>query len=639
VKFYTGRFGYHELNYDKKNELEDACRQKNEKEWGETFTGCYMAVSEVQYAHLSIVCAVREIKAEEKEIRRKVADLIAGLRESSGFDDVDGNGDNICLREVTLNTFLRALRDTRLIADMDACLDTIGLFLDKKCFREQLLGTEYWDKKNSFFDKGLLDEEEKKRIRRGKRISQPLMPPVHYVVYEEEADTIRAMVQELLSHLCRKGRLLNRRLVKLDSSDVWDIEREKVIQNLNCLDGGCVVVYIRENDTWSSISKLLSSVYIAEKPCTEKYIAIIVLPSKMKKEQILRKYMPGWAFIELYSRRLTVDEAKGFFSELIVQDGLKPEQSGWEDLFEGKEQFSQGEVVSLYKNWKRYGYHIHQYFPQYEDVIRNYFHQDALEPDAREELHKMVGLTEVKLLIDNIISFYKLQSMRIKKGGIIRKPTMHMVFYGNPGTAKTTVARLVGRILKEEKVLSKGDFYEVGRADMVGKYVGWTARTVQEYFQRAEGSVLFIDEAYALADDQKSFGDEAISAIVREMENHRNDVVVIMAGYKKSMEKLLQRNQGMRSRIAFYVDFPDYSIDELYSILEMMAAEEGLHLAENVWDPFCDRVMQVDIHQGNGRAVRNILDGAKLKQAVRVLNLPEEEQGEEMYCLREADFI
>lgn len=158
--------------------------------------------------------------------------------------------------------------------------------------------------------------------------------------------------------------------------------------------------------------------------------------------------------------------------------------------------------------------------------------------------------------------------------------------------------------------------FEVGRSDLVGKYVGWTAKTVKEYFEKAKGSVLFIDEAYSLIDEQHSFGDEAISTIVQEMENHRNDIAVIMAGYKENMRELLDKNQGLRSRISFYIDFPDYSKEELYQILLKMIKEEGMTLASNIYELFCQKLDVDSIRMGNGRLVRNILDRAKMKQAV-----------------------
>ena len=196
-----------------------------------------------------------------------------------------------------------------------------------------------------------------------------------------------------------------------------------------------------------------------------------------------------------------------------------------------------------------------------------------------------------------------------------------MVFTGNPGTAKTTVARLTAKIFRDNGLLESGHLVELGRADLVGKYVGWTAPTVMEAFQRAEGSVLFIDEAYSLVDDRDGmFGDEAINTIVQEMENHREDTVVIFAGYPDKMERFLQKNPGLRSRVAFHVDFPDYTPKELLDILRLMAENQSMKLGPGAEQAalaiFQSAVSIPDF--GNGRFVRNVLEQAQMKMAVRL---------------------
>jgi SpoVK/Ycf46/Vps4 family AAA+-type ATPase len=200
---------------------------------------------------------------------------------------------------------------------------------------------------------------------------------------------------------------------------------------------------------------------------------------------------------------------------------------------------------------------------------------------------------------------------------------MHMIFTGNPGSAKTTAARLFARIMKENGLLSRGDLVEVGRSDLVGRYVGWTAKIVREKFREARGSVLFIDEAYSLVDDRSgSFGDEAINTIVQEMENNRKDMAVIFAGYPDKMERFLETNPGLRSRIAYHVPFADYSPDELYEILEFFAREKEMALAPDVRDHilpiFKSAVKASDF--GNGRFVRNIFEKARMNQADRLVN-------------------
>lgn len=164
---------------------------------------------------------------------------------------------------------------------------------------------------------------------------------------------------------------------------------------------------------------------------------------------------------------------------------------------------------------------------------------------AKKELDNMVGLSSVKKVIHKAIAHYKLNKLCIDKGIAIEKASLHMVFTGNPGTAKTSVARLFAEILKDEKVLSTGTFVEVGRADLVGDHVGATAPLVKRKFKEAQGGILFIDEAYSLCDSyENGFGDEAINTIVQEMENHRDNIIVIFAGYKEPMQRFLDRIRG-----------------------------------------------------------------------------------------------
>ena len=205
-------------------------------------------------------------------------------------------------------------------------------------------------------------------------------------------------------------------------------------------------------------------------------------------------------------------------------------------------------------------------YPQYKNIstVAKTVGKAAPKGVAYDELKEMVGLKEAKSVIYKAINYYKIQKLFEERGLKTQKPTMHMVFTGNPGTAKTSVARLFARIMRDNGLVSRGQLVEVGRGDLVGKYIGWTAQIVQKKFREAMGGVLFIDEAYSLVDWHKgSYGDEAISTIVQEMENHREDVVVIFAGYPNEMDLFLERTPGLRSRIAFHVPFADYSAEEL----------------------------------------------------------------------------
>lgn len=245
---------------------------------------------------------------------------------------------------------------------------------------------------------------------------------------------------------------------------------------------------------------------------------------------------------------------------------------------------------------------------------------------AKKELDEMIGLSSAKAIIRKALASFKMNKLYVDKGIHKERPTMHMVFTGNPGTAKTTVARLVADILRDEKILPSGQFVEVGRADLVGRYVGETAPLVKKKFREAQGGVLFIDEAYALCDDTRhGYGDEAINTIIQEMENHRKDVVVIFAGYPKQMQKFLERNPGMASRVAFQVEFDDYSTEELCDIANLMLKKKGLRITEEAMDKLkasCE-IAKKQVDYGNGRYVRKLLEEAEMNLAER---LSEEEQ-------------
>ncbi len=245
---------------------------------------------------------------------------------------------------------------------------------------------------------------------------------------------------------------------------------------------------------------------------------------------------------------------------------------------------------------------------------------------AQKELQNMVGLDSVKEVIHKAIANYKFNRMCLDRGMNRKKASLHMVFTGNPGTSKTTVARLFAEILKDEKVLPTGNFLETGRADLVSPIANLTPVLVQEKFREARGGVLFIDEAYSLCDNcRNGAGDEAINTIVQEMENHRDDVIVIFAGYPEPMKEFLDRNPGMSSRIAFKVHFEDYSVDELYEITKLMVSKKGMKITEQALDKLRKIYVKVDKKEdfGNGRFVRKVLEEVEMNLANRLLDKDE----------------
>ena len=284
--------------------------------------------------------------------------------------------------------------------------------------------------------------------------------------------------------------------------------------------------------------------------------------------------------------------------------------------------FTATELRDLFDKWydKKLRNNI---FPQYKEANTVKSELVKAKPcgSAYDELSAMIGLSKAKETINQALNFYKAQKLFKDRNISFNRPAMHMVFTGNPGTAKTTVARLFAQIMKENGLLSKGDLYEVGRADLVGKYVGHTAPLVRQAFKKARGSVLFIDEAYSLVEKEGLYGDEAINTIVQEMENKRDDIIVIFAGYPNEMEKFLNKNPGLHSRIAFHIPFEDYSSDELCDIAKKIASSRGLSLSN---DAVCklDGIF-TDARKnscfGNGRYARNLIEKAQIAQTNRLL--------------------
>ena len=246
-------------------------------------------------------------------------------------------------------------------------------------------------------------------------------------------------------------------------------------------------------------------------------------------------------------------------------------------------------------------------------------HEVLAELDA-----DLIGLQPVKQRIRQIAAFLVVSAARRQLGLEAAAPSLHMCFTGNPGTGKTTVALKMARILQRLGYVRKGHVVSVTRDDLVGQYIGHTAPKTREVLKRAMGGVLFIDEAYYLyrPENERDYGQEAIEILLQVMENQRDDLVVILAGYKDRMDTFFQSNPGMSSRIAHHIDFPDYTADELLAITAQMADRMNYRLDADavtaLREYIAARLQQP--HFANARSMRNALDRARLRQASRLFD-------------------
>ena len=249
------------------------------------------------------------------------------------------------------------------------------------------------------------------------------------------------------------------------------------------------------------------------------------------------------------------------------------------------------------------------------------------EKSGMEELNELIGLQTVKHDVEELVGLAKVRKMREEKGMKSVPVSLHLVFSGNPGTGKTTVARILGKLYKEIGILSTGQMIETDRSGLVAGYVGQTAIKTQKKIQEAMGGILFIDEAYTLNQKDESFGQEAIDTILKAMEDHRDEFVVIVAGYTQLMKDFIESNPGLKSRFNKFFEFPDYTSDELQQIFELQCNKYQYKLTEEADAAIRKEIIRLEEEKGenfaNAREVRNLFEKIITNQAARVSGLEE----------------
>jgi stage V sporulation protein K len=287
---------------------------------------------------------------------------------------------------------------------------------------------------------------------------------------------------------------------------------------------------------------------------------------------------------------------------------------------------------------------ISKELPDFQVVPKDIPPEHAALKEIEEELGALVGMEEMKRMIKEIYAWIYVNKKREEMGLKARKQALHMMFKGNPGTGKTTVARLIGKLFQKMSVLTKGHLIEAERADLVGEYIGHTAQKTRDLIKKAQGGILFIDEAYSLGrGGEKDFGKEAIDTLVKHMEDKQHEFILILAGYSREMDYFLTLNPGLHSRFPLVIDFPDYDINQLMEISERMLTEREYTFSHEAEKKLKDHLIWVKAvispnSFSNGRYVRNIIEKSIRAQAMRLLMLNSYDR-HELMTLRSNDLV
>ncbi len=469
--------------------------------------------------------------------------------------------------------------------------------------------------------------KEIERIYSGENEKKYYGNPVHYLLSVTSSGSVSNMIATLGSALYANKRVIGRRITRLSEIEETCYNEDEFEQSIARSGGNITVIeldgsYEDHGNYASAYHEVIDYIDKLFRKYQRNTLFVFVknLEHPGFADTLIGKITDKARIVEIKEGGGDADSILQYIEKVANKEGQPINKAEIKKALGNRKFYKVGEAHEIYNRCFSNAL-MYSVYKAYKSCLYLKPDEKKKESEPYEELRKMIGLTEVKKIVDSVINNARIQKIRSDKGMDSFKTSLHMVFTGNPGSAKTSVARLLAQILAKENIIDKADVVECGRGDLVGRFVGWTAKEVKTKFRQAKGGILFIDEAYSLVEHwEGSYGDEAINTIVQEMENHRDDVIVIFAGYPEKMKEFLDRNEGLRSRIAFHIDFPDYNPDELMQILQLMADQKGLSLDVGVEEK-CMEVFKRTAKQkdyGNGRFVRNLLEQAMLAQSNRL---------------------
>ena len=361
----------------------------------------------------------------------------------------------------------------------------------------------------------------------------------------------------------------------------------------------------------------------------------------MKRKTYFKKYYDNGNI--LYEGLAIGGVPNGYGKEYYSNGTLKYEGEWKDGIYHGEGKFIDEDGYISYDGLWENGKKLSQI--KKDELSTNPTDSDKKYNDYLGELNSLIGLDNTKKELYSLLNFIKLQELRKQQNLPTQNLSLHMVFTGNPGTGKTTVARILAKIFKELGILSKGHLVETDRSGLIAGYVGQTALKTKETVNSAMGGILFIDEAYSLYEldnGDDSYGLEAISMLIKLLEDNRDDLIVIVAGYEDKMEHFLNVNPGMKSRFNRFIKFNDYSSDELYEIFEYMCSKHSLSLDEEAQVYLKDLIEKIKKQKSknfsNARLMRNIYEKVITYQANRIME-SKNPSAESLSILTKDDFL